>query len=57
MNFIKSSNYIKLYKILYLYCEGTKVPKVVIVEKGLTWYSRSNKGYSLYLTHYKQLAP
>ena len=37
--------------------KGTKVPKVVIVEKGLTQYSQLNKRYSLYLTYYKQLAP
>ena len=38
-------------------CEGTKVPKVVIVEKGLTQYSQLNGGYGLYLTYHKQLTP
>ena len=37
--------------------KGTKVPKVVIVEKGLTQYGQLNKGYSLYLIYHKQLTP
>ena len=37
--------------------KGTKIPRVVMVEKGLTRYGQLNKGYGLYLTHHKQLAP
>ena len=38
-------------------CKGTKVPRVVIVEKGLTQYGQLNRGYGLYLIYHKQLAP
>ena len=38
-------------------CKGIKIPKMVIIEKGLTQYSQLNGGYSLYSTYYKQLAP
>ena len=42
-----------LLSIVVSNCEGTKVSGVVIVEKGLTWYSRLNRGYGLYSTHYE----
>ena len=56
LNFTEVVNNNLFPKVLGL-CEGTKVPEVVIVEKGLTRYGRSNGGYGLYSTHHEQLAP